>query len=241
VTADERRLVVNADDFGLSPAINAGVIRAHTEGIVTSASLMVRAGAAAAAAAAAAEHPGLGLGLHFELAEWACEDGEWRCLYEVVDATDPVAVAEELERQLAAFRSLCGREPTHLDSHQHVHRTEPVRSVLGVRARQLRLPLRHHGHVRYCGAFYGHGRMGDPRPEAITAGALVRLLAALPAGATELACHPADAADASLAYGSERVVELEALCHAAVREAVAVLGVRLCAFPEVRLAAMSCG
>ncbi|HZT22784.1 MAG TPA: ChbG/HpnK family deacetylase, partial [Verrucomicrobiae bacterium] len=36
-----RRLIVNADDFGLSPSVNAAVIRAHREGILTSASLMV--------------------------------------------------------------------------------------------------------------------------------------------------------------------------------------------------------
>ena len=46
----ERSLIVNADDFGLSPGVNAGVARTHEEGILTSASLMVRRPAAAAAA-----------------------------------------------------------------------------------------------------------------------------------------------------------------------------------------------
>jgi hopanoid biosynthesis associated protein HpnK len=63
-----RRLIVNADDFGWSPAINEAVIRAHREGILTSASLMVTGPAAAAAIELARANPGLGVGLHLTLA-----------------------------------------------------------------------------------------------------------------------------------------------------------------------------
>lgn len=227
-----RLLVVNADDLGLSEAVNEGILHAHEHGIVTSASLMVR-GAAAGEAARAAERAGLGLGLHVDLAEWVCEDGEWHVSYEVVDTDDADAVAAELERQLDAFRELTGREPTHLDSHQHVHRSEPVRSIMGARARELRVPLRHHGYVRYCGAFYGQGSGGSPNLDAITPAALGRLLGELPGGATELCCHPATAGD-GLAYGAERVRELEALCDPSVRAAVDRAGIRLCGFPQTR-------
>ncbi len=70
-----RRLIVNADDFGHSAAVNAGVVEAHERGLVTSASLMVRRPAAAAAAAYARSRPELGLGLHVELGEWVYADG----------------------------------------------------------------------------------------------------------------------------------------------------------------------
>jgi chitin disaccharide deacetylase len=63
----QRRLIVNADDFGLSPAVNEAVVRAHREGILTSASLMVNEPAAAAAAALARDNPRLGVGLHLTL------------------------------------------------------------------------------------------------------------------------------------------------------------------------------
>lgn len=223
-----RQLVVNADDLGLSSAVNDGILLAHEHGIVTSASLMVRGAAAAEAVEAAAAHPELGLGLHVDLGEWVCENGEWRAAYEVVDTADAAAVAAELERQLEAFRALTGRAPTHLDSHQHVHRSEPVRSIMGVRARELRLPLRHHGYVRYCGAFYGQGG-GAPNPGAITAAALAAIIATLPDGATELCCHPATAGG-GLAYGPERVLELRALCDPRVRAAVEAAQVELCGF-----------
>jgi hopanoid biosynthesis associated protein HpnK len=62
-----RRLIVNADDFGRSRSINAAVIRAHREGILTSASLMVNEPDCAEAVALARENPRLGIGLHLTL------------------------------------------------------------------------------------------------------------------------------------------------------------------------------
>jgi hopanoid biosynthesis associated protein HpnK len=62
-----RRLIVNADDFGASPAINQAVIRAHREGILTTASLMVNEPARAEAVRLARENPRLGVGLHLTL------------------------------------------------------------------------------------------------------------------------------------------------------------------------------
>ncbi|HOY57987.1 MAG TPA: hopanoid biosynthesis-associated protein HpnK [Verrucomicrobiota bacterium] len=58
---------MNADDFGRSDAINQAVIRAHCEGILTSASLMVNEPACAQAARLAQAHPRLGVGLHLTL------------------------------------------------------------------------------------------------------------------------------------------------------------------------------
>jgi hopanoid biosynthesis associated protein HpnK len=59
-----KRLIVNADDFGLSPEVNAGIMRAYRDGILRSASLMVAEPAARAAAELARDNPGLDVGLH---------------------------------------------------------------------------------------------------------------------------------------------------------------------------------
>jgi chitin disaccharide deacetylase len=59
-----KRLIVNADDFGLSPEVNAGITRAHRDGILRSASLMVAEPAARAAAELARDNPELDVGLH---------------------------------------------------------------------------------------------------------------------------------------------------------------------------------
>ncbi|MDO8430846.1 MAG: hopanoid biosynthesis-associated protein HpnK [Candidatus Binatus sp.] len=59
-----KRLIVNGDDFGRSPEINAGIVRAHREGILGSASLMVAEPAAREAAELAKSNPALDVGLH---------------------------------------------------------------------------------------------------------------------------------------------------------------------------------
>lgn len=61
------RVIVNADDFGLSPAINYGIIEAHRHGVVTSTTAMMNANAIEHAASLSADFPGLGIGLHFVL------------------------------------------------------------------------------------------------------------------------------------------------------------------------------
>ena len=76
-------LIVNADDFGRSRGVNRGVIRAHEEGIVTSATLMVRWPDAREAADYARDRT-LSVGLHLDLGEWIYQDGEWRARYDVV-------------------------------------------------------------------------------------------------------------------------------------------------------------
>src|SRR5437764_7341394 len=160
-----RFLIVNADDFGQSPGVNRGVIEAHERGIVTSASLMVRWPAAAAAAEYARTHRDLSVGLHIDLGEWTFRRGEWLCLYRVVPDDDSAAIAGEVDRQLAAFRSLTGRDPTHLDSHQHVHQQPDVLSVVRPVADALGVPLRHFcPAVRYCGDFYGQTGKGESYP-----------------------------------------------------------------------------
>ena len=59
-----KRLIVNADDFGLSPEVNAGIMRAHRDGILRSASLMVAEPATQAAAEMSRDIPALDVGLH---------------------------------------------------------------------------------------------------------------------------------------------------------------------------------
>ena len=67
-----RRLIVAADDFGMSAGVNAGIIRAYREGILTDASLMVNGRAFAEATELARANPGLGVGLHLMLVQGRC-------------------------------------------------------------------------------------------------------------------------------------------------------------------------
>ena len=226
-----RFLIVNADDFGLSEGTNRGIIQSHEHGIVTSTSLMVRQPAAAAAAAYAKSNPALAVGLHLDLGEWEWRDGAWFQVYQVVATEDAGAVGAEIERQLDLFHKLVGRAPTHLDSHQHVHHYEPVRTLAIAAARRLGIPLRAvSGNIVFCGHFYGHGPKGSPFPEGISPANLLSLLRALPAGTTELSCHPGLDEDLASCYRLERLAEVQALCDAHVLEAVQSDGIRLIRF-----------
>jgi predicted glycoside hydrolase/deacetylase ChbG (UPF0249 family) len=205
--APERILIVNADDFGLSAGTNAGVIEAHEKGIVTSASLMVMGGGAVEAAAYGRRSTRLAVGLHVDLSHWEYEQGRWVAAYQRADTGDRKAVAAELHAQLDRFRELLGADPTHIDSHQHVHLDQPAASVfreaghrLGVPVRRLRSP------ARYLGDFYGQ------------------------TGVTELACHPGRGVGDESTYNRERERELAALCAPEVRAAIDAEGVVLRSF-----------
>jgi predicted glycoside hydrolase/deacetylase ChbG (UPF0249 family) len=229
-------LIVNGDDFGMTAGVNRGILQAHRTGILTSTSMMVRGAAAGEAAALARENPGLAVGLHVDLCEWEYVDQGWRLRYSVIPMEDSEAVAAEIRRQVAAFRALMGSDPTHFDSHQHVHRDQSVRGVLVGIARELRVPLRQcHPRITYCGKFYGQSGRGQSCHAAIGVEALVDIICTLPAGVTELACHPAAFPDMDSVYKDERIVELNSLCDPRVRAAIAAAGVELRSFRDFGL------
>jgi predicted glycoside hydrolase/deacetylase ChbG (UPF0249 family) len=203
---EPRFLIVNADDLGLAVAVNAGIFAAHKQGVVTSTSLMVGRPSASAAAEVLPGHPDLAVGLHLE--------------------------PEDCWAQLERFRELVGRDPTHLDSHKHVHETEPVSAVAETLAAELEVPLRNRA-IRYEGSFYGRDPDGRPAPEAITPEHLIELIRLLPPGWTEIGCHPAAGPVPISSYGAERQVELEALRDPQVKNLLNVSDVRLCSFAQV--------
>ena len=229
----DKWLIVNADDFGQSPGINRGIIRAYENGIVTSTSLMVRWPPAAQAAEYARERPKLSVGLHLDLCEWSFQQGAWRPLYQVVAVQDAAAVKEEVFRQLEAFRALLGADPTHLDSHQHVHAREPARTVVTEIANNLGLPLRQVSQMQYCGSFYGQTSQGDPLPQAITFDSMVKILRDLKPGITELGCHPGLGEDIHTMYSAERSQEVRVLCDPRLWAVIEAQGIELCSFRSV--------
>jgi hopanoid biosynthesis associated protein HpnK len=133
-----RRLIVNADDFGRSASINEAVVRAHREGILTSASLMVNEPACAEAVELARQNPKLGVGLHLtllcghaalpreQIPGLTNERGEF--------GNDPVVVGwryfanrslreplrREIHEQFKRFRST-GLPLDHVNGHLHLH------------------------------------------------------------------------------------------------------------------------
>lgn len=233
--ARERYLIVNADDFGQSPGINRGIVEAHERGIVTSASLMTRWLAAGEAALYAREHPQLSVGLHLDLGEWVCRAGNWEPVYTVVPMDDKEAIEREVLHQLDTFRSLMGRDPIHINSHQAFHMREPVRSVALQLGERLGVPLRNLcPGINYFERFYGQTYDGMPLPSNLELNWLIDNLATLPTGLTILVCHPGEANDLKTVYQKERAQELQVLCDPRLRTALANLGIKLCGFDKWR-------
>jgi predicted glycoside hydrolase/deacetylase ChbG (UPF0249 family) len=225
---------VNADDFGQSSGINEGIIQCHELGVVTSASLMVRWPGASAAADYARAHSALSVGLHVDLGEWTYQNGEWVPLYEVVALNDPTAMRAEIVHQLETFRRFMGSDPTHIDSHQHVHRREPASEVVAEIGNRLRVPVRQCGdQLTYLGDFYGHGSEGCVLDDAITVEHLIRLLRTLPDGTTELGCHPGLRCDAPGMYIAEREQEVNVLCDPRVRATIRAERIELISFRDL--------
>jgi chitin disaccharide deacetylase len=231
---DRRRLIVNADDFGLSAGVNEGIARCHEQGIVTSASLMVRWPAAGPAAEYARARPTLSVGLHLDLGEWTYRGDEWVPLYQVIRLEDPLAIRGEVVHQLETFRRVMGRDPTHIDSHQHVHHLDVVRDALAEVTDPLGVPVRQRsGALDHLGAFYGQSGKGHPVEDAISVTHLIRILNGLPKGTTELGCHPGLQSDVHGMYVAEREREVIALCDPQVRAALVAEGIELISFRDV--------
>jgi chitin disaccharide deacetylase len=214
-----RVLIINGDDFGLSPGVNDGIVEAHTRGVLTSTSLMVTAPAAAQAAAAAKSHPELSVGLHF------VDDSP------LLD--DPAYAAEQLNAQLERFRDLTGHDPTHVDAHHHVHARGARITTFAKLVEPLGVPLRLAGQVRYIGGFYAHTRPGVSNIRFVSTEYLLHVVANEAfEGFNELGCHPALQGDFDSSYRYEREVELATLIEPGLREELDLLGVQLASFHD---------
>jgi hopanoid biosynthesis associated protein HpnK len=174
-----RRLIVNADDFGRSHDINQAVIRAHREGILTTASLMVNEPAADEAIALARQNPGLGVGLHLALvcgrsalapsaipnlvntsSEFSSDPVAAGCRY-FFSARCRAQLHDEIGAQFERFHN-SGLPLDHVNGHLHMHLHPSVFKILsdnaaawGVRAMRLtRDPLRLNARLASSRWFY---------------------------------------------------------------------------------------
>jgi predicted glycoside hydrolase/deacetylase ChbG (UPF0249 family) len=152
-----RRLIINADDFGLTPGINRAILEGHTSGIITSATLMANSAAFVGAAGIARHHRSLRVGCHTVLVDGAPvapaekvrslldHDKEF---HRGLATFARLAIrggfdAEELEAEATAqFRKLqsAGIAPTHFDSHKHAHMFPAVLRPLLRAARACGIP-----------------------------------------------------------------------------------------------------
>ncbi len=156
-----KKLIVNADDFGLTEGVDRAIIEGHRNGIITSATLMANGMAFDSAVAASSGVPALGVGVHLNLTQGrpVCPASQvpsivtsegsfysgpgilaWRILTRKVTPRD---VECELRSQIEKIAS-AGIPITHLDSHKHIHLLPPLFDVVVRLAREYGI-----GRVRY--------------------------------------------------------------------------------------------
>ncbi len=138
--ASVRRLIVNADDFGLTSGVNRGILQGHRDGVVTSATLMTRGARFDEAVGLAAQAPRLSVGCHVVLVDGSPVLGAGQ-VPSLLATTSPPAFRvslvhfaglaalgrlnqEQIESEVTAqVRQLqaTGLTVSHLDSHKHTH------------------------------------------------------------------------------------------------------------------------
>ncbi len=219
-------IIFNADDFGYGRGINRGIVEAHERGVVTSTSLMVNTPAVREAVALAAARPALSVGLHVNFTNEA---------ERLVDFYDPAVARAELRRQFDVFVDLMGRLPTHLDSHQHVHRVRECRPAFEELAAEHGLHLRDAPPVAYKGGFYGQWEYGVSDMEKVSFAALERILRnEIEGGFYEMCVHPGYAeAGFQSVYLAEREEELRTLTDPRVRTVLDEEGIRLIGYDDL--------
>jgi predicted glycoside hydrolase/deacetylase ChbG (UPF0249 family) len=225
-------VLFNADDLGYSHGINRGIFEAHERGVVTSASMMVNTPATVEAVHLSREHPDLAVGLHVNFTNEA---------QRLIDLDDEDACRRELWAQYRRFLDLVGRKPTHLDSHQHVHRHPMRRPLFEGLADSEGLHLRDRPPVVFKGGFYAQWEYGVSDPEKVSLAALQRILhAELAEGIYEFCCHPGYFDPALEAvYHRDREHELRTLTDPALRPFLEGEGIRLVSFADLPAAVRS--
>ncbi len=270
-----RRLIVNADDFGRSRSINEAVLRAHREGILTSASLMVNEAGADEAVAIARENPTLAVGLHLTLlyGHSALSQEKIPGLVNTQRefSDDPVTAGfryfakrnlreqlrAEIQAQFEKFQTT-GLPLDHVNGHLHLHLHPTVFSILmedveklGIRrmrltrepfwmdvplARGRRLYRASHAGIYFCLSWFAQSRLrrknirhahrifGLLENDRVDEAYVLKLLAVLPPGDSELYSHP------SLDKFKH---EFDALISPRVKDQVARLGIQLIRYQDL--------
>ena len=173
--AQTRYLIVNADDYGLSVGVSAGIRHAHQQGVVSSTSAMMNfPRAQVEVARAASECPDLGQGVHLVLSAGSPTrpaskvtslveaDGRFPTIGTWVkdrwaDA-DAGQLRDEWRTQIDLFVQAAGRTPTHLDSHHHLsYLHEKPLTVMLELAAEMKIPVRNPMRVEAASHATGSG------------------------------------------------------------------------------------
>lgn len=199
------KLIVNADDFAYTEAISLGIIKAFTEGIITSTTVMANMPSFDRAVQLAKDHPSLAVGVHLNITTYkplltdvpslVKEDGTFHYLdfYEQDGVVSKDDVYREWKAQIERVIH-AGIKPSHLDSHHHINTASQVRDVFIELAREFKLPVRNNfavpADIKTTGSFMNFDQFAHQRK--LWKPLLVKemLDKLTKCGSLEFMCHP---------------------------------------------------
>ncbi|MDR3564972.1 MAG: chitin disaccharide deacetylase [Negativicutes bacterium] len=248
-----QRLIINADDLGLTPGCNAGIVRGLTQGIVSDTTLMVNTDYTQAAVNLLKEHgisqAGLHLNLTFgvplsplaEVPSLVDENGRFfRKIARSVGGLKPQEVEKELRAQVARFGET-GLHMTHLDSHHHAHIYPGIFAMVLSLAKELAVPLRQTStalreKITSAGVATTDAFSLDFYDKGVTLENLQQIIRDHTGEVLEIMCHPAEAGELIYTisdYNSRREEELAILTSAAMKAFLRENDITLISFAEL--------
>ncbi len=213
-----KRLIVNADDFGFTHDVNAGIVECHKNGILTATTLMANGEAFEDAVRLARENPSLDIGVHVVLVGGPGQPESVAGLMGQL-AGGRVDLSGEMRRQVETILA-AGLSPTHLDTHKHTHLAPPVLKALVGISKEFGIPWirkpadftmpqnaapfikkavnagvrfaarRFDGVLSRAGRRFTDHFTGFEMTGHMGTRELIELIGHLPDGLTELMCHP---------------------------------------------------
>lgn len=201
----KKYLIVNADDFGLSPGISRGIFSSFKKGIVTSTSVIVKSQYLNHSKKLISQEPYFDWGLHVVMPR---------------SKPSPELIITETEQQLQIFRQKFRFSPSHIDFHQGFKFNAKIYFAILMWTQKHKISFRYDRQHNLEIQFYG---MKNNLPDETTIGvdSLALIIDNLPTGITELICHPG-LTNNSLTdpYRSPRKKELETLINPKIKAKV---------------------
>jgi predicted glycoside hydrolase/deacetylase ChbG (UPF0249 family) len=254
------QLIINADDLGLTPGCNAGIVRAISEGIVTDTTLMINTGYTQEAVTRLKQQGINRVGLHLnltfgeplmpaaEVPSLVDANGRFnRRISQAAPGMRPAEVKREFSAQVEKFMAT-GLGLTHLDSHHHAHTYPAAIDAAISLAQQLGVPLRQAGEavrqkIRDAGIAATDYISLDFYEQGVSTNTLKEIIRRHRQGTLEIMCHPAEP-DSLLyeisSYNSWREKELAILVSREMREFIQENGVQLVGFDALRKETEKC-
>ncbi len=243
-----KRLIVNADDFGMTDGVSIGILHAHADGIVTSTTTMMNMPSVNFAFRLSKDFPNLGIGIHLVLtagrplvdgaSSFTDSNGNFIKLHAYPNSQPKHINLNELytewKAQIELFIELAGKKPTHIDSHHHVHLIPELQEV-GIRlAKEYDLPIRQRNQIV---SHYEYVRCADKMYDELVNYDFLVGEVSVDEDVIEFMCHPAyiDQALYDMSnYSLVRMEELKLLRSQKVKDFIKENNISLISYADIK-------